>query len=231
MDAYGCLGVLRINEGKSFNFNFNFDTIAQIFWFSDTNFSLFPSLSFKVPLEQVSDLCDFLGLFCQNCLKLCRLIFFAKLRNIFQYFLSILGDHILHFLVLITGCTSAGKLGTSEVYRVTNVATPSLRGYQPDEEKVAEIRKLLCCGTFYFAWSNDEKHPPIDLTLSAQKSAKFTQTDNRFFWWVLLRSTMFENQQKSLILQHHKGSEFGTFSELCIAKKNLLNYPAENVGL
>ena len=61
-------------------------TIAQIFWFSDTNFSLFPSLSFKnlkVPLEQVSDLCDFLGLFCQNCLKLCRLIFFAKLRNTF----------------------------------------------------------------------------------------------------------------------------------------------------
>ena len=84
VDAYGCLGVLRINEGKSFNFNFNFDTIAQIFWFSDTNFSLFPSLSFKVPLEQVSDLCDFLGLFCQNCLKLCRLIFFAKLRNNFS---------------------------------------------------------------------------------------------------------------------------------------------------
>ena len=95
---------------------------------------------------------------------------------------SILGDNILHFLVLITGCTSAGKIGTSEVYRVTNVVTPSLRGYQPDEEKVAEIRKLLCCGTFYFAWSNDEKHPPIDLTLSAQKSAKFKQTDNRFFW-------------------------------------------------
>ncbi len=88
----------------------------------------------------------------------------------------------MHFLVLITGCTSAGKIGTSEVYRVTNVVTPSLRGYQPDEEKVAEIRKLLCCGTFYFAWSNDEKHPPIDLTLSAQKSAKFKQTDNRFFW-------------------------------------------------
>ena len=32
---------------------------------------------------------------------------------------------------------------------------------------------------------------------------------------------MFENQQKSLILQHHhKRSEFGLFSELCIAKKS-----------
>ena len=33
------------------------------------------------------------------------------------------GEHILHFLVLVTGCNSAGKLGTSEIYRVTNVAT------------------------------------------------------------------------------------------------------------
>ena len=135
-------------------------------------------------------------LYCQNSIKLefwyknctfniCSVVV-SKVREIkesfFNTFLVILGDHILHFLVLITGCTSAGKLGTSEVYRVTNVATPSLRGYQPDEEKVAEIRKLLCCGTFYFAWSNDEKQPPIDLTLSAQKSAKFSQTDNRFFW-------------------------------------------------
>ena len=95
------------------------------------------------------------------------------------------GENILHFLVLITGCTSAGKLGTSEIYRVTNVATVSLRGYQPDEEKVAEIRKLLCCGTFYYSWSNDPRHKPIDLTLACQKSAgsvKSTKTDNRFFW-------------------------------------------------
>ena len=67
-------------------------------------------------------------------------------------------------------------------YRVTNVATVSLRGYSPDEEKVTEIRKLLSCGTFYFAWSRDEKQKPIDLTLSAQKSVKFDKNDNRFFW-------------------------------------------------
>ena len=57
-----------------------------------------------------------------------------------------------------------------------------ISGYQPDEEKVAEIKKLLCNGTFYFAWSNDVKESPIDLTLAAQKSAKFNETDNRFFW-------------------------------------------------
>ena len=65
---------------------------------------------------------------------------------------------------------------------MTNVATVSLRGYSPDEEKVTEIRKLLSCGTFYFAWSRDEKQKPIDLTLSAQKSVKFDKNDNRFFW-------------------------------------------------
>lgn len=90
------------------------------------------------------------------------------------------GEVILHFLVVVTGCTSAGKIGTSEVYRVTNVNMISLRGYQPDEEKVAEIRKLICCGTFYFAWANEDK--PIDLTLAAQKAVKYETTDNRFFW-------------------------------------------------
>ena len=46
---------------------------------------------------------------------------FNKIDVIFQRIN--VGEHILHFLVLVTGCNSAGKLGTSEIYRVTNVAT------------------------------------------------------------------------------------------------------------
>ena len=87
---------------------------------------------------------------------------------------------MLYFLVMVTGCSSAGKLGTSEIYRLNNVAMVSVRGNPHDEEKVAEIKKLLTCGTFYFAWSSTE--PPIDLTLAAQKIAKNAETDNRFFW-------------------------------------------------
>ena len=54
--------------------------------------------------------------------------FIAKIeflkKNVFYHFQRInVGEHILHFLVLVTGCNSAGKLGTSEIYRVTNVAT------------------------------------------------------------------------------------------------------------
>ena len=46
-------------------------------------------------------------------------------------------------------------------------------GYQPDEEKVSEVKKLLCCGTFYFSWSNSTTgQPPIDLTLATQKISR-----------------------------------------------------------
>lgn len=87
---------------------------------------------------------------------------------------------MLYFLVLVTGCNSVGKLGTSEIYRISNVVCVSMRGHPHDEEKVSEIKKLLCCGTFYFSWSPTDK--PIDLTLAAQKKFRNAKTDNRFFW-------------------------------------------------
>jgi len=59
----------------------------------------------------------------------------------------------------------------------------SMRGIPSDEERVSEIKKLLICGTFYFAWAPPQEGPPIDLSLAAQKSAKHSTTDFRFFWW------------------------------------------------
>ena len=98
--------------------------------------------------------------------------------------------------MLVTGCNSVGKLGTNEIYRVTNVQMISMRGFQPDEERVSEIKKLLCCGTFYYSWNVQstsgcassgifqmDKRGAIDLTLAAQKAGKKSvKTDNRFFW-------------------------------------------------
>ena len=115
----------------------------------------------------------------------------------FPQFTHFVGEGILHFLVLVTGCNSVGKLGTNEIYRVTNVQMISMRGFQPDEERVSEIKKLLCCGTFYYSWnmqptsgSNSNhsilpiyKGGAIDLTLAAQKVSRgCDKTDNRFFW-------------------------------------------------
>lgn len=94
---------------------------------------------------------------------------------------SLPGEHVLYFLVMVTGCNSVGKIASTEVYRITNVVMISMRGFPGDDEKVAEIKKLLCCGTFYFSWSS--QGDAIDLTLAAQKAVKpMAKTDNRFFW-------------------------------------------------
>ena len=54
----------------------------------------------------------------------------------------------------------------------------SLRGASSDEEKVADVKKLLTSGAFYFAWSVHGN--TVDLTLSAQKAAKSNgNPDNR----------------------------------------------------
>ena len=61
----------------------------------------------------------------------------------------------------------------------------SLRGVAADEEKVADVKKLLTSGAFYFAWSVHGN--AADLTLSAQKAARAAGApDNRFFWNRLL---------------------------------------------
>ena len=82
---------------------------------------------------------------------------------------------------MVTGCVSVGKLGESEVFRVTQASLIPLKGPQTmEEEKVSELRKLLNGGTFYFYWSAAGE--PNDITLCAQKIPKNPGTDNRFFW-------------------------------------------------
>ena len=49
----------------------------------------------------------------------------------------------------MTGTVSTGKLGTAEVYKVTDCKMVSLRGYSPDEERVQEVR-----GCFSYGYSN-----------------------------------------------------------------------------
>ncbi|XP_059468868.1 synaptojanin-1 [Neocloeon triangulifer] len=90
------------------------------------------------------------------------------------------GDRQVLFLVMVTGCVSIGKVGDSEVFRVTATTFVSLSGQQQDEERITEVRKLLNSGTFYFSWSSSGE--PIDLSLCAQRKKNANQTDNRFFW-------------------------------------------------
>ncbi|XP_062371252.1 synaptojanin-1 isoform X2 [Cinclus cinclus] len=102
-----------------------------------------------------------------------------------------LGDTLLHYLVLVTGCMSVGKIQDSEVFRVTSTELLSLRADPTDEDRVSEVRKVLNSGNFYFAWS--ATGASLDLSLSAHRSMQEHSTDNRFFW----------NQSLHLHLKHY----------------------------
>jgi hypothetical protein len=92
------------------------------------------------------------------------------------------GENTVLYLVLVTGCVSVGKIGDSEVFRVTQTTFVSLRNQPQDEERIAEVRKLLNSGTFYFSWSASGQ--ALDITLCAQRRTRNAATDNRFFWYV-----------------------------------------------
>ncbi|XP_015271026.1 PREDICTED: synaptojanin-1 [Gekko japonicus] len=102
-----------------------------------------------------------------------------------------LGDTLLHYLVLVTGCMSVGKIQESEVFRVTSTDLISLRIDPSDEERISEVRKVLNSGNFYFAWSSTGVS--LDLSLNAHRSMQEQSTDNRFFW----------NQSLHLHLKHY----------------------------
>ncbi|XP_038254835.1 synaptojanin-1 isoform X3 [Dermochelys coriacea] len=102
-----------------------------------------------------------------------------------------LGDTLLHYLVLVTGCMSVGKIQESEVFRVISTEFISLRSDHSDEDRISEVRKVLNSGNFYFAWS--ATGVSLDLSLNAHRSMQEHTTDNRFFW----------NQSLHLHLKHY----------------------------
>ncbi|KAG6934541.1 synaptojanin 1, partial [Chelydra serpentina] len=102
-----------------------------------------------------------------------------------------LGDALVHYLVLVTGCMSVGKIQESEVFRVTSTEFISLRNDPSDEDRISEVRKVLNSGNFYFAWS--ATGVSLDLSLNAHRSMQEHTTDNRFFW----------NQSLHLHLKHY----------------------------
>ena len=82
------------------------------------------------------------------------------------------------------------ELALFQVYKITGVKMCSLRGYQPDEERVQEMVKLLTSGAAYFSWSHQGPSHTIDLTMAAQKvhrCRKLTECNYRFAIFVLFR--------------------------------------------
>lgn len=92
------------------------------------------------------------------------------------------GENTLLYLVLVTGCFSVGKIGESEIFRITQTHFVPLHYTQGNEDRVSEVRKVLNSGTFYFSWSLGQHDSTLDITLGAQRRCKSNITDNRFFW-------------------------------------------------
>lgn len=93
------------------------------------------------------------------------------------------GESAVLYLVLVSGCISMGKIGDSEVFRITQTQFVSLQHQVTSEDRIFEVRKLLNLGTFYFAhYSQSSSSLPFDITLCAQRRKKIDETDNRFFW-------------------------------------------------
>ncbi|ODN00591.1 Synaptojanin-1 [Orchesella cincta] len=89
-------------------------------------------------------------------------------------------DDLLMFLVLVKGCVSVGKICECEIFRVTETTFINLRGPSSEDDKIAEIKKVMNSGTFYFSWGGTAGQ--MDLTLCEQKRNATKETDNRFFW-------------------------------------------------
>ncbi|XP_056646014.1 synaptojanin-1 [Diorhabda sublineata] len=91
-------------------------------------------------------------------------------------------DTTVLYLVMITGSFSVGKIGDSEIFRITQTQFVPLH-YSQNEDRISEVRKLLNSGTFYFTWySGPPSGSALDLTLCAQRRSKTSTTDHRFFW-------------------------------------------------
>ncbi|XP_032912677.1 synaptojanin-2 isoform X1 [Catharus ustulatus] len=95
------------------------------------------------------------------------------------------GNTRLYFLVLVTGCTSVGKILDAEVYKITSTDFCPLQEETKEDERVTALKKILNSGMFYFSWPNAGSN--FDLTVRAQKQGDNNyESGNSFFWNQLL---------------------------------------------
>ncbi|XP_066450658.1 synaptojanin-2 [Eleutherodactylus coqui] len=94
------------------------------------------------------------------------------------------GNCRLHFLVLVSGCSSVGRILDAEVYKITSTEFCPLQEETKEEERVVALRKILNSGMFYFSWPNAGSQ--FDLTVRAQNQSdkRCYESGNWFFWLV-----------------------------------------------
>lgn len=97
------------------------------------------------------------------------------------------------FLVLVTGCTSVGRIPEAEIYKITATDFYPLQEEAKEEDRLAALRKILNSGVFYFSWPNDGSS--FDLTVRAQKQGRDSdEWGSSFFWNQLLHVPLRQHQ-------------------------------------
>ncbi|XP_047588867.1 LOW QUALITY PROTEIN: synaptojanin-2 [Lutra lutra] len=97
------------------------------------------------------------------------------------------------FLVLVTGCTSVGRIPEAEIYKITATDFYPLQEEVKEEDRLVALRKILNSGVFYFSWPNDGSS--FDLTVRAQKQGHDSdEWGSSFFWNQLLHVPLRQHQ-------------------------------------
>ncbi|XP_060472982.2 synaptojanin-2 isoform X1 [Panthera onca] len=103
------------------------------------------------------------------------------------------GGASLSFLVLVTGCTSVGRIPEAEIYKITATDFYPLQEEAKEEDRLTALRKILNSGFFYFSWPNDGSS--FDLTVRAQKQDHDSyEWGSSFFWNQLLHVPLRQHQ-------------------------------------
>lgn len=104
------------------------------------------------------------------------------------------GTH-LSFLVLVTGCTSVGRIPDAEIYKITAIDFYPLQEEAKEEERLSALRKILSSGIFYFASPIEGSR--FDLTVRAQRQGEDSADCGDSFFW---------NQRLHVPLRQHQVS-------------------------
>ncbi|XP_048210323.1 synaptojanin-2 isoform X2 [Perognathus longimembris pacificus] len=103
------------------------------------------------------------------------------------------GGTALSFLVMVTGCTSVGRIPDAEIYKITATEFYPLQEEAREEDRLLALRKILSSGVFYFSWPNDSSG--FDLTVRAQKQGDDSSDwGTSFFWNQLLHVPLRQHQ-------------------------------------
>ncbi|XP_061062802.1 synaptojanin-2 isoform X2 [Eubalaena glacialis] len=103
------------------------------------------------------------------------------------------GGTSLSFLVLVTGCTSVGRIPEAEIYKITATDFYPLQEEAKEEDRLTALRRILNSGVFYFSWPSDGSC--FDLTVRAQKQGDdSSEWGNSFFWNQLLHVPLRQHQ-------------------------------------